>query len=109
MRRHTSRDQCDLVGASTVDRRKADREVLSEFDTDRYVVVLGMGSIQRAELLNTSSGGIGVRVAKISHSTKVGEVIELLQFDNRRQAEIRHISETPKGYVIGLQWQPDYT
>jgi hypothetical protein len=108
MRRHIPRERSEPQTTLTNDRRGIDRAELSQFATTRYVVVLGAGNVLRAELLNESNSGIGIRAADIESSTKAGEFIEVIHRGKRKRAKIRYVTESTEGFLIGLEWKPVY-
>lgn len=90
---------------ATTDRRTDERYSESEFSEPRYVVVLDLGLVYRAELINESHGGIGIQVRKLDPDVTVGRAIEVIYRGNRRAAEVRHLTESENGFVVGLEWK----
>jgi hypothetical protein len=86
------------------ERRSQERQG-ADFTTIRYVVVLGLDSVCRAELIDVSLSGIGILVDAIDSSTRAGDVLEIVYGGQRRAAEIRHITEKAKGYHLGIYWK----
>ena len=90
---------------TTADRRTGDRNWNSDLVVTRYVVVLNLGPVCRAELINESNGGIGIQVRELDPGTAVGRLVEVIYRGNRHAAEVRHFTENEHGFLVGLQWK----
>ncbi|MBC8354857.1 MAG: hypothetical protein H8E66_23005 [Planctomycetes bacterium] len=93
----------------TSDRRADDRRWNKDLVVTRYVVVLNLGPVCRAELINESKGGIAIQVRELEKSAKVGRAVDVIYRGKRHGAEIRHFSENENGFLVGLQWKRDYS
>ncbi len=89
---------------ATADRRTDERFWTSDLVATRYVVVLNLGPVFRAELINESNGGIGIQVRELDPSVAVGRSIEVIYRGKRHAAEVRHFTENENGFLVGLQW-----
>ena len=101
-RKHTS-------ATTTADRRTSERHWNTEFVVTRYVVVLNLGPVYRAELINESEGGIAIQVRALHRSTAVGRSIDVIYRGKRRAAEIRHFTANEQGFLVGLEWTKVYS
>ena len=90
---------------TTTDRRMGDRLWKSDMVITRYVVVLNLGPVFRAELINESDGGIGIQVRELDPGTAVGRVVEVIYRGKRHAAEVRHFTENENGFQVGLRWK----
>lgn len=93
---------------ATANRRRSERRWNTAFVVTRYVVVLNLGPVCRAELINESDGGIAIQVRELSRSADVGRSIDVIYRGKRRAAEIRHITANDNGFLVGLQWMKAY-
>ena len=91
------------------DRRRYDRQTDMGFVVTRYVVVLNLGPVCRAQLINESVGGIAIQIGELDESAAVGQAIEVIFRGKRHGAEIRHITENEDGFLVGLQWKKSST
>jgi hypothetical protein len=106
MQPHMADGNCrHATQTATADRRTDERYWTSELVATRYVVVLNLGPVIRAKLINESSGGIAIEVRELGPGTAVGQVIEVIYRGKRHAAEIRHFTENENGFLVGLQWQ----
>jgi hypothetical protein len=94
----------DPARATTTERRSKQRQG-SSLTTIRYVVVLGMGTVCRAELMDETPIGIGFSLNRIDNSALVGDMIEIIYRGERQAAEIRHITKSAQGYHVGVHWK----
>ncbi|HRX80183.1 MAG TPA: hypothetical protein P5307_14020, partial [Pirellulaceae bacterium] len=60
------------------ERRIGERRWSNEFVVTRYVVVLNLGPVYRAELINESEGGIAIQVGELHRTTAVGRSIDVI-------------------------------
>ena len=89
----------------TAERRASMRHRNSDFVVTRYVVVLNLGPVCRAELIDDSTEGISIQVRVLDISAAVGRDIELIYRGRRHRAEIRHITQNENGFLVGLHWK----
>ncbi|MCA9121132.1 MAG: hypothetical protein H6822_17430 [Planctomycetaceae bacterium] len=92
------------TSTTTANRRESERGWNAEFVVTRYVVVLNLGPVCRAELINESEGGIAIQVRDLSRTADAGRLIEVIYRGKRRAAEIRHIAANDSGFLVGLRW-----
>ncbi|MCA9141967.1 MAG: hypothetical protein H6823_23155 [Planctomycetaceae bacterium] len=91
------------------ERRIGERRWSNEFVVTRYVVVLNLGPVYRAELINESEGGIAIQVGELHRTTAVGRSIDVIYRGKRRAAEIWHFTANDQGFLVGLQWTEVYS
>lgn len=97
------------TSTATADRRASERRWNADFVVTRYVVVLNLGPVCRAELIDESEGGIAIQVRDLDASADVGRSIDVIYRGKRRAARIRHITENEHGFLVGLQWTKAYS
>ncbi|MDA1050280.1 MAG: hypothetical protein O3C40_07345 [Planctomycetota bacterium] len=96
------------AATTTADHRSSERHWNTDFVVTRYVVVLNLGPVCRAELINESDNGIAIQVRELESTAAVGRSIDVIYHGQRHTAEIRHITENENGFLVGLQWKKVY-
>lgn len=91
------------------ERRTSERRWNAEFVVTRYVVVLNLGPVYRAELISASEGGIAIQVRELHRNTVVGRLVDVIYRGKRRAAEIRHFTANEQGFLVGLEWTKVYS
>ncbi len=91
------------------DRRSSDRRWNSDFVVTRYVVVLNLGPVCRAELIDESDGGIAIQIRELESASRVGHSVDVIYRGKRHNAEVRHITENDNGFLVGLEWKKVYS
>lgn len=94
---------------TTVERRQSERRWNSEFVVTRHVVVLNLGGVCRAELVNESPDGIAIQVRALDSRNSIGRKIEVIFRGKRQTAEVRHVTDNENGYLVGLEWKAAFT
>mgnify|MGYP000486472851 CR=1 FL=1 len=100
-----TRKNSSNVTTAVIDRRIANRRWTADFVVTRYIVVLNLGPVCRAELTNESKDGIAIQVRELDSPIRIGHPVDVIYCGKRHSAEVQRITENENGFLVGLDWK----
>ncbi len=97
------------IATTVSDRRRSERRWNSDFVVTRYVVVLNLGGVCRAELVNESPDGLAIQVRQLDTRNSIGRIVDVIYRGKRQAAEVRHVTDNENGFLVGLEWKNTFT